>query len=132
MLFAKLVSLLRWFSQRRVAVSLICRMIRICSKTKTKLGSQLNNIKQQLIENGYLADVLIPCINQKLVNFTAEKCPVYLKLSWIGNVSSKFENQINKANTSCFYAVKLQVVYNTRAMLPHAKKFAFLSLKKVV
>ena len=138
MLFAKLISLLRWCSQRRVAVSLICRMIRICSKTKTKLGSQLNKIKQQLIENGYLADVLIPCINQKLVNFTAEKpfslekCPVYLKLSWIGNVSSKFENQINKANTSCFYAVKLQVVYNTRAMLPHAKKFAFLSLKKVV
>ena len=41
---------------------------------------------------------------------------------WIGNVSSKFENQINKAITSCFYAVKPRVVYNTRVMLPSAKK----------
>ena len=48
--------------------------------------------------------------------------PVYLKLPWIGNVSSKFENQINKAITSCFYAAKPSVVYNTRVMLPSAKK----------
>ena len=47
---------------------------------------------------------------------------MYLKLSWIGNISSKFENQINKAITSCFYAVKPCVVYNTRVMLPSAKK----------
>ena len=52
----------------------------------------------------------------------AEKCPVYLKLPWIGNVSSKFENQISKAITSCYYAVKPRVVYNTRVMLPPAKK----------
>ena len=80
------------------------------------------------IENGYPTDVLLSCINQKLANFAAEKsfgpekCPVYLKLPWIGNVSSKFENQINKAITSCFFAVKPRVVYNTRVMLPSAKK----------
>ena len=72
----------------------------ICSKTK--LGSELDKIKQLLIENGYPTDVLLSCINQKLANFAAEKtfgpekCPVYLKLPWIGTVSSKFENQINK------------------------------------
>ena len=64
--------------------------------------------------------------------FGPEKCPVYLKLPWIGIVSSKFENQINKAITFCFYAVKPRVVYNTRVMLPSAKKIAFLPLKKVV
>ena len=48
--------------------------------------------------------------------------PVYLKLPWIGNVSSKFENQINKAIAFCFYAVKPRAVYNTRVMLPSAKK----------
>ena len=47
---------------------------------------------------------------------------MYLKLPWIGNVSSKFENQINKAITSCFYAVKPRVVYSTRVMLPSAKE----------
>ena len=81
-----------------------------------------------LIKNGYRADVLLSYINQKLASFAAEKlfgpeeCPVYLKLPWIGNVSSKFENQINKAITSCYYVVKSRVVYNTRVMLPSAKK----------
>ena len=37
-------------------------------------------------------------------------------------VSSKFENQINKAITSCFYAVKPCVVYNAKVILPSAKK----------
>ena len=73
----------------------------ICSKTK--LGSELDRVKQLLIENGYPDDVLISCSKQKLANFAAEKpcgpekCPVYLTLPWIGNVSSRFENQINKA-----------------------------------
>ena len=44
---------------------------------------------------------------------------------------TKFENQINKAITSCFffYAVKPRVVYSTRVMLPSAKKIAFLPLR---
>jgi len=72
----------------------------ICSKTN--LGPELDKIKQLFIENGYPADVLLSCINQKLANFAAEKtfgsekCPVYLKLPWIGNVSSKCQNQISK------------------------------------
>ena len=47
---------------------------------------------------------------------------MYLELPCIGNVTSKFENQINKAITSCFYAVKPRVVYSTRVMLSSAKK----------
>ena len=56
----------------------------ICSKTK--LGSELDKIKELHIENGYPVDVPLSCIYQKLANFTAEKafgpekCPVYLKL----------------------------------------------------
>ena len=98
----------------------------ICSKTK--LGPELDKTKQLLIENRYPADVLLSCINQKLANYAAEKpidpekFPVYLNLPWIGDVSSKFENQISKAITSCYYAVKPRVVYNTRVMLPSAKK----------
>ena len=123
---------IRWNSfgpkTRKISLikTLVHRALMICSKTK--LGSELDKIKQLLIENGYPADVLLSCINQKVANFAAEKtfgpekCPVYLKLPWIGNVSSKFENQINKAITSCFYAVKPRVVYSTRAMLPSAKK----------
>ena len=121
----------RWtFSPKTRKISLIKtlvhRVLMICSKTK--LGPDLDKIKQLLIENGYPADVLLSCINQKLANLAAEKtfcpekCPVYLKLHWIGNVSSKFENQINDAIRSCYYALKSRVVYNTRVMLPSAKK----------
>ena len=56
---------------------------------------------------------------------------VYLNLPWIGNVSSKFGNQINKAIGTSFYAVKPSVVSNTRVMLLSAKNLAFLPLKKL-
>ena len=98
--------------------------------SKTELGRELDKIKQLLIENGYPAVVLLSCINQKLANVAAEKpfgpekCPVCLKLLWIGNVSSEFEDQVSKPITSCYYAVKPCVVYNTL--------IAFLPLKKVV
>ena len=121
---------IRWnsFSPKARKISLIKtlvhRALMICSKTK--LGSELDRAKQLLIENGYPDDVLISCIKQKLAILAAEKpcglekCPVYLKLPWIGNVSSKFENQINKAITSCLYAVKPRVVYNTK-VIPSVK-----------
>ena len=41
--------------------------------SKTTLGSELNKIKQLVIENRYPADVPLYCINQKLANFAAEK-----------------------------------------------------------
>ena len=72
----------------------------ICSKTK--LDSELGTIKQLLIDNGYPEDVLVSCIKEKLAKissekqFGPEKCPVYLKLPWIGNVSSKFETKLTK------------------------------------
>ena len=104
----------------------------ICSKTR--LGSELDKIKELLIENGYPTDVLLSCSNQKLANFAAEKtfgtekCPVYQKLPWIGNVSLKFENQIYKAISSCFY-----VWFTTQHSCYHLlKKIAFLPPKEVV
>ena len=115
--------------------TLVYSVLVICSKTK--LGSELDKIKQLLIKNGYPTDVLLSCINQKVASFSAEKTfgpekfPVYLKLGWIGSVSLKFENKNNKAITSFFYTAKPGMVYNTRVMLPSAKKIAFLPPKKV-
>ena len=112
--------------------TLVHRALMICSKNK--LGSELERVGQLLIENGYPGDVLVSCIKQKLANFAAkkpcgpEKCPVYLKLPRIGNVSSKFENQINKAITSCFYAVKSRVIYNIIIMCYKEKFLNFSTL----
>ena len=108
----------------------------ICSKTK--LGSELDRVKQLFIEKGYPDDVLLSCIKQKLANFAAEKpcgpekCTAYLKLPRIGNVSSKFESGINKAITSYLYAVNLVWPTVLRSCYHLLKKIAFLPLKKVV
>ena len=84
--------------QRRIPTNNVARIIIGGSRSvnpttpKLKLGSELDKIKQLLIENGYPADVLLYCINQKLATFAAEKTfspekrPVYLKLTLIGNV----------------------------------------------
>ena len=68
----------------------------ICSKNK--LGSELDTIKRIFIENGYPENVTPACIGEKVANFVfnklfgPEKCPVYLKIPWIGDVSLKYEN----------------------------------------
>ena len=93
--------------------ALVHRALMFCFKTK--LDSELYRIKQLLFDNGCPEYVFHSCIKQKLANFAAEKsfgpkkCPVYLKLPWIRNVSSEFENQINKNIISCSYAVKPRV-----------------------
>ena len=51
--------------------TLVDRALMICSKTKW--GSELDKIKQLLIENGCPTDVLLSCTNQKPTNFAAEK-----------------------------------------------------------
>ena len=67
---------IRWnsFSPKTRKISLIKtlvhRALMICSKTK--LGPELDKIKQLLIDNGYPAGVLLSCINQKLASFAAE------------------------------------------------------------
>ena len=73
----------------------------------------IKKTKQLLIDNGYPGDVPISCIKENLVKvpsekqFGPEKWPVYLRLSWNGSIGSKFENQVNKTITSCFYVANL-------------------------
>ena len=95
----------------------------ICSKTE--LGSEFDTIKQLLNENRSPANVLLvsarnyPTMQQ--IKFWFRKVPSIPKLTWIGNASSKFENQINKAIISCFYAVKPCAIHITKFMLLSAK-----------
>ena len=67
-------------------------------------------------------------INRKIARFNSElkegpkKCPAYLKLPWIGNVSLKFEKRIKSAVTKCFQAVEPRVIFSTRKILPAIHK----------
>ena len=108
----------------------------VCSKTK--LGSEFDKIKQLLIENGYSADVLLSCINQKQANFAAdktfglEKCPVYLKLP--GLVMFHQSLQIKSIKPLHLVSMLWSPVWFTALELCYhlLKKIAFLPLIKVV
>ena len=104
----------------------------ICSKSK--LHAELEKLKTIFLDNGYPEDVILSYTKEKIASFSAvqkfgpQKCPVYLKLPWIGNTSLRFESQIRQAVTNCFFAVNPRIVYSTRRAI---KRIAFLPNKKV-
>ena len=103
----------------------------ICSKSK--LNPELGKIRSILLENGYPEHATNWAFKRKLQQLnsnpvhTVEKCPVYLHIPWIGNVSMKFEKQITFAVKRCFFSVELRVIFTTRQLLPAIKKDVLLS-----
>ena len=92
---------LRWnsFSPTKQKTNLISTLVHrafmICSKSK--LEPELNKIRSILTNNGYPEDVItstsqskLKQLNAKLIH-SADKCPVYLHVPWLGNVSTRFE-----------------------------------------
>ena len=67
---------------------------------------------------------------QFLPKFGPNKCPVYLKLPWIGNISLKFENKIKSSVKHCFKAVELRVLFSTRKIFPSIHKDAVSSIQQ--
>ena len=123
---------LRWnsFSPRKRKINLIGtlvhRAVMICSKSR--LDSELTKIRSILLQNGYPENVINSAFKQKLQQLnsnpvhTVTKCPVYLHIPWIGDVSTKFEKQITSAVKRCFFSVEPRVVFTTRQLLPATKK----------
>ena len=115
----------RWSSfcpkQRKIGLikTLTHRALMIFSKSK--LDSELEKLTKIFLENGYPEDVISVYIKEKIGNFSADikfgpqKCPVYLKLPWIGNSSLRFESLR-------FFAVNPRVVYSTKKALPSIQK----------
>jgi len=98
----------------------------ICSKDK--FDPELDKILSILVENGYPEHLIKSTIKSKLQQLnlnpvqTVKKCPVYLHIPWIGNISIKFEKHITSAVKHCFFSVESRVVFTTRQLLPATKK----------
>ena len=118
------------FSPQKRKINLIGALVHkafmICSKSK--LNQELGKIRSILLENGYPERVINSAFKQKLQQInsnpvhTVKKCPVYLHIPWIGNVSMRFEKQITSAVKRCFFSVEPRVIFNTRQLLPAIKK----------
>jgi len=96
--------------------------------SKGKLDPELDKILSILLENGHPENLIKFTIKRKLLQLnlnpvrTVKKCPVYLHIPWIGNVSMKFEKQITSAMKRCFFSVDPRVVFTTRQLLRATKK----------
>ena len=54
--------------------------------------------------------------------FGLEKCPVYLRVPWIGKASIGLDKNVKTAVESCYSSVTTRVVFTSKRMLPVACK----------
>ena len=51
-----------------------------------------------------------------------QRCPVYLRLPWLGDISDWFFNQISVCVRKCYFPSNLCVVFRTRIVLASSRK----------
>ena len=106
--------------------TLVHRALVICSKST--LQNELSNTRSILINNGYPEAVIITVITKKMNQFCRptqlgpKKCPVYLHLPWLGNVSMRYQMQMKTAVKRCYFAVEPAIFYIAKQLLPAAQK----------
>ena len=114
--------------------TLVHRALMICSKSK--LQHELENISSILQNNGYPESIIQITISKKIVLFNRkpkvgpQKCPVYLKLPWIGKISLNFEKKSKIAINRCYQAVEPRIIFTTRKILPAIHKDVLPSLQQ--
>ena len=123
---------LRWesFSPTKQKINLIStflhRALMIC--TKSKLNEEIKHIKNILLDNGYPESIIDCNISKKIAQFSMpkrvgpEKCPVYLRVPWIGKASIGLDKNVKTAVESCYGSVTTRVVFTSKRMLPVARK----------
>ena len=110
--------------------SLVHRALIICSKSK--LVGEIDFITETLCNNSFPEDIVQSVIGDKIAHFhktkvaSAQRCPVYSKLPWLGEISDQFADQISASIQRCYFASNLRVVYCTRTDLPSGRNLAVL------
>ena len=114
--------------------TLVHRALMICSKSK--LQHELENISSILRNNGYPESITQITMSKKIGLFNRkpnkgpQKCPVYLKLLWIGKISLNFEKRIKIAINRCYQAVEPRIIFTARKILPAIHKDVLPSLQQ--
>ena len=102
------------------------RALKISSKSS--LQQELDTIKSLFLKNGYPESVINARISKKILQFQKhpiegpQRCPVYLKLPWIGETFVIFEKKIKSSILNCFPTVQPRVIFTTRRILPAIHK----------
>ena len=62
-----------------------------------------------------------------LKRFGSEKCPVYLRVLWIGKPSTNLEKEVVE---SCYGSVSIRLVFTSKCMLPVVRKNVLPAIQK--
>ena len=131
---------LRWEScsplkRKIISIStLMHRALMIC--TKRRLNGDIERIQKILLDNGYPKNVIYTQITEKIAQFcplkrfAPEKCPVYLRVPWIGKPSTNLEKEVKTAVESYNGSVSTRLVFTSKRMLLVARKDVLLTAQK--
>ncbi len=92
----------------------------ICSPQK--LDEEIKIITSMFIDLGYPDHIIRRSIDRQmktslLPTFGPNKCPAYLRLPYIGPISSRFEKSLKRAVGNTYSTVNLRVIFQTRTPL---------------
>ena len=71
--------------------------------TKRRLNGEIERIKKILLDNGYAKNIINTQITKKIAQYSTlkrfgpEKCPVYLRVPWIGPSIGKPSTNVEKS-----------------------------------
>ena len=107
-------------------LTLVHRALMIC--TKSKLNEKIKHTKNILLNNGYPESIIDSNISKKIAQFSRpkrfgpEKCPVYLRVPWMGKASIGLDKNVKMVVESCYGSVTTRVIFTSKRMLPVARK----------
>ena len=123
---------LRWesFSPLKRKISLISTLVRraLMTCTKRKLNGEIERSRKYywtmaiLKTSSTLRSPTKSLIFPPLSDSTQEKCPVYLRVPWIGKPSINLEKEVKTAVESCYGSVSTRLIFTSKRMLPVARK----------
>ena len=89
------------------------------------------------MDNGCPESIIDSNISKKIAQFFIpkrfglEKCPVHLRVPWLGKVSISLDKNVEMAVESCYGSVTSRMLFTSKRMLPVARKDVLPTMLKI-
>ena len=120
-----------------LVATLVYPALSICSSSR--LHAELDKIRSILVANGYPNHIITSTFFKKIRQFNQssqrgpKKCPVYLRLPWLGNVSTKFGKQITIQPFSVATLLLKQVLFFLPGLFfPQPRRMYYLPITTIM
>lgn len=114
--------------------TLVHHTLMICSPNL--LDCELEKLHSIFVNNGYPSNIIKRVIARKVRRFKEpavlgpSRCPIYLKLPWLGRNGKLIADKVSSCISSCYFAVKLRTIFKTRNVCPSFMKDRLFYLSK--